>query len=332
MWKIKTLPLIILFVIFLNEFLIYRLQIFTWKKLECTNRENCLRILFVADPQILGEINEKSLSRFDSDRHLRENYRVTLKFVKPDAIIFLGDLMDEGSIASDRQLLNYHKRFMKIFPIPENSSAIYISGDNDVGGEGGEKVDVRRFNALFGGDKMFWNLRDIAEVYHFNRNAGIYPQISNNTANNTVRIVVGHYSLMESFNTKMRNALEAVKPNIIFSAHHHKSMLYSGTFEYFKSRLITNYISFDLHNIKKLIEIQVPTANYRMGTLKIGFGQAIIENETLHYSPLFIVSRFYQFLIYLIIVKIYLISFCCCHWTRKLRNRRKIKYHRLHST
>jgi ethanolamine phosphate phosphodiesterase len=327
MWKSKILILFALF--FFNEFLIYRLQIFSWTKLKCTNKENCVKILFVADPQILGEINEKSLARFDSDRHLRENYRVTLKFVKPDAIIFLGDLMDEGSIASDRQLLNYHKRFMKIFPIPENSSAIYIAGDNDVGGEGGEKVDTRHFRALFGGE-MFWNLRDIAEVYHFNRNAGIYPEISNNTAN-LVKIAVGHYSLMESFDSKVRRALEAIKPNVIFSAHHHKSMLYTGTFDYFKSRFIKNSISFDLHNFKELIEIQVPSINYRMGSLQIGFGQAVIEDETLHYSPLFIISRFYQFFIYFVIALIYVMNFCCCHCVSKLRHRSKIRYQKLSS-
>lgn len=325
MWKIKLI--FIIFLVFLNEFLIYRIHKFTWKEIKCTNEENCTRILFVADPQILGNCHESFYGRLDSDRHLGQNYKVAVNFVKPNVIIFLGDLMDEGSIASDRQYLDYYERFMKIFPVPESAIPIYIAGDNDVGGEGIEKVDSRRFKAIFGNETI-WNANDVVEVIHFNRIERNFPQVSNNSSK-AVRIVVSHFPIMDSFDNKMMEALKAVKPHAIFSAHNHKSILNQGDSQFFKSDFISEEISFLLNRLKVFVEIQVPSVNYRMGTLTIGFGQAIIEDEVLHYTPLFIISRFYQFLIYLVVLKVYLISICCRCTSHLWRKRRRMKYQRL---
>lgn len=38
----------------------------------------------------------------------------------------------------------------------------------------------------------------------------------------------------------------------------------------------------------------------RMGETFVGFGQAVIENNYLHYTPLFMVNRFTQFKLYLV--------------------------------
>lgn len=328
MWKFKIIFIILL--VFFNEFLIYRIQKFTWKQIKCSNDENCTRVLLVADPQILGNCHESFYARIDSDRHLSHNYKVALSFVKPDVIIFLGDLMDEGSISSDRQFLDYYERFMEIFPVPESASAIYIAGDNDVGGEGGEQVDSRRFNAIFGNETI-WNVHGVIEVIHFNRiERNFLQQVSNNSSK-AVRIVVSHLPIIDSFDSKMKTALEMVKPHVIFSAHNHKSILYRGDAQYFKRNFISEEITFDLHEVKEFIEIQVPSMNYRMGTLAIGFGQAIIENEILHYTPLFIISRFYQILIYLVVLKVFLISICCRRTSDFWRKRRRTKYQRLNN-
>lgn len=59
--------------VFYAEFLIYQLQSDTWPKLGCKNEQSCTRILLVADPQIIGNLNEvvhpvTPFSIFDSDR------------------------------------------------------------------------------------------------------------------------------------------------------------------------------------------------------------------------------------------------------------------------
>lgn len=318
MWKLKLFLIFLL--LFFNEFLIYRLQRFKWKKIECKSLENCVKILFVADPQILGNIHEKFYARLDNDRHLAQNYQVALKFVQPNVIIFLGDLMDEGSIASDRQYMDYYERFMKLFPIPESVNAIYVPGDNDVGGEAGERVDLRRFNAIYV-NETFWNFHDEVEFFHVNRIAKEFPKIPKNQSNST-RIVLSHYEVMNSYDRELKNYLEKIKPKIIFSAHNHKSRFNKGEIGKYKSHELTNFLSIDLHHLSDMIEIQIPTASYRMGTMTIGFGQAVIEDETMQYAPLFVISRFYQFIIYIVVLKILMISTCCVRYFKCMKRKR----------
>lgn len=54
---------------------------------------DCLRVLLIADPQILGEDHETLIARFDSDRHLLKTFDQAVSHVQPDVAIFLGDLM-----------------------------------------------------------------------------------------------------------------------------------------------------------------------------------------------------------------------------------------------
>lgn len=59
-------------------------------------------------------------------------------------MIFLGDLLDEGSTADKNEFAFAVSRFRKIFKAARNVKRIFIAGDNDIGGEGGEKVDATR--------------------------------------------------------------------------------------------------------------------------------------------------------------------------------------------
>lgn len=55
--------------IIFNEYLVYEIQKFKWSLRDC---KDCVKVLLVADPQILGEKNEDYtgswLARWDSDR------------------------------------------------------------------------------------------------------------------------------------------------------------------------------------------------------------------------------------------------------------------------
>lgn len=68
--RVISISLIVLVTIFYNEFLVYEVQKFKWAIRECST---CVKILLVADPQILGEKNENYfgawLARWDSDRY-----------------------------------------------------------------------------------------------------------------------------------------------------------------------------------------------------------------------------------------------------------------------
>lgn len=60
--------IIIFATILYNEFLVYEIQKFKWALRDC---KDCVKVLLVADPQILGEKNEDYtgswLARWDSD-------------------------------------------------------------------------------------------------------------------------------------------------------------------------------------------------------------------------------------------------------------------------
>lgn len=184
-----------------NEYIVYILKpLTTWPEIKCSFSK-CIKLLVVADPQILGEINENVLSRYDSDRFilieykqiverinfenipflcrfLRNTFSIAFEHVKPDGIIFLGDLTDEGFFADDEQFARYYERFKSIFQLKRMTNAnipvcifnfspdlytsivndfsfqtVFIPGDNDIGGENNELIKavvVKRFREYFG--------------------------------------------------------------------------------------------------------------------------------------------------------------------------------------
>lgn len=71
--RIISIGVIVLATIFYNEFLVYEVQKFKWAMRECSD---CVKILLVADPQILGEKYENYfgswIARWDSDRYSQQ--------------------------------------------------------------------------------------------------------------------------------------------------------------------------------------------------------------------------------------------------------------------
>ena len=48
-------------------------------------------------------------------RYLAKTFQLALNHVQPDVVIFLGDLIDEGSVATDVEYELYVNRFRQIF-------------------------------------------------------------------------------------------------------------------------------------------------------------------------------------------------------------------------
>ncbi|KAF8502047.1 Metallo-dependent phosphatase-like protein [Russula emetica] len=104
------------------------------------NGKAATHILLVADPQILDERSYpgrssllRSVSRIFVDMNLRKAWRVA-KRKRPHAIIFLGDMMDNGF--ADMHITEYQenvRRFHSIFPAPPSVPLYYIPGNHDVG-------------------------------------------------------------------------------------------------------------------------------------------------------------------------------------------------------
>ena len=143
---------------------------------------------------------------------------------------------------------------------------------------------------------------------------------STNQVSNKTNILISHYAVHHNFISL--NKIHALTPTIIFSSHNHKSneiVEDSMTHKYSRLMPLKKMRTFDIDTLKqgnKVLEIQVTSCSYRMGTLSIGYAQAIFDDGKLKYSPMFVISRFYQLCFYLISL-FAIIIFNLCRKTQK---------------
>ena len=62
---------------------------------------------------------------YDYDRTLRSGYISAASHIKADIVLFLGDLLDDGSIVDDATFAEYAGRFRRVFEPP---SHVDVSG------------------------------------------------------------------------------------------------------------------------------------------------------------------------------------------------------------
>lgn len=204
---------------------------------------------------------------------------------------------------------------MEIFPTVEDVQMIYLPGDNDIGGEGSEMVKpskVKRFYNYFE-NRSQWKLKNRLNIYHVNRIIHEMPLLPDEDAaqvqdgSGFTRIFISHFSIVLTPGAFSYKAIQRFKPHVIFTGHFHKSSQITSEVNRLRFSSTTLFLShtmtYDLRTIEanlEVLEIQVPSCSYRMGEQHIGFGQAVIENGYLHYTPLFIINRFTQFKMYLV--------------------------------
>ncbi len=142
-----------------GEFLCHLAAYWRWPQLPPA-KDGWRRVLLVADPQLVGLRDEPpwpvgAITRWDADRYLASTFRWALRHAggPADAVVFLGDLLDEGSAtAYGPDYRGYVERFRAIYPASSAGRLVFVSGDNDVGGEGGDPVTgakVDRFRSFF---------------------------------------------------------------------------------------------------------------------------------------------------------------------------------------
>ncbi|KDQ57770.1 hypothetical protein JAAARDRAFT_35462 [Jaapia argillacea MUCL 33604] len=97
-------------------------------------------VLVVADPQILDHRSYPdhhpfltSISRVMVDLNLRKNWRAVMG-LRPDAVVFLGDMMDGGRHAMGTgEYEDYFQRFKSIFKTHHSLPVYYLPGNHDIG-------------------------------------------------------------------------------------------------------------------------------------------------------------------------------------------------------
>lgn len=302
-----------------NEFLSYTVHRYVlWPKLTCERSHECVSILFVADPQIIGEQFEMpfpvgTLARWDCDRYLRNTFTRAVSLMEPNAIIFLGDLMDEGSVATKEEHQRYVARFFKIFHTPQKIQAIYNPGDNDIGGEDDiiTEEKMQRYKLTFNQPEQI-NIKNIT-VHKVNRLLYKLPKLEPNFKNlvKKTSIIATHMPLLFTPNDFVRKVVRILKPQIIFSAHEHKSLHTTMHISRPDDDTITQALLPSNGPVWKFFlqaeivhEIMVPTCSYRMGVLDVGYGAAVFDltDNTVLYTVLWLPYRFYHIISYILLL------------------------------
>ncbi|GJQ78978.1 hypothetical protein Trydic_g140 [Trypoxylus dichotomus] len=329
---------IIVCVLFYTEFFIYHLNSKKWQQLKCTDEDSCVKIVLVADPQIIGKLNEvihflTPFSIWDSDRYLRVTYQSVFNFIKPDIVIFLGDLFDEGSISVQHDFSNYVDRLYTIFDIGKSSGIQYIwlPGDNDIGGEGTDIVTsekMAKFTRAFpqSDREQYANI----SFYKINKLVQYVPLIEDNndfSNPNIVRVALSHVPIFKGYSSFTKQVVHQLEPHVLFTAHEHKSKvirtdpnnLYDRHVEVTDPRNPKKF-QYDL-NSESVYEFMVPTCSYRMGTMNMGYGYAIIEGKNIQYTVLWSPVRFPTLIVYgfiLILVTLWLLTKACVILCKKV--------------
>ncbi|XP_017147898.1 metallophosphoesterase 1 homolog isoform X2 [Drosophila miranda] len=290
-----------LLLIFFNEFLIYYMAQSSWHQIDC-KLDNCTRLLLISDPQILGTSYDRSshspLARYDSDRYLQKTFERAVAFTQPHIIVFLGDLLDEGNIATAQEYKQYVKRFRRIYQSKKFRKRVHVPGDNDIGGENGDYIsnsNQRRFENEFMSEDLFDYDHHI-RFFKINRMLLDFTNPDRDHNADRLRIGVSHAPLLIGGGPLLRAVISDLDPHIIFSGHWHESRI----FIYPSTKVINFYENavrhFDLKALKEqdhsYLEIMVPTSSYRMGKSKIGMGYAVLENYNLSYTVLWQPNRF----------------------------------------
>ncbi|XP_044737622.1 metallophosphoesterase 1 [Chrysoperla carnea] len=313
---LKRIFLFVIVVLLYGECVCFFIDRYFWIDLPCEPAPNnpCTRILFVADPQIIGVNDGDSYTNFiriwDSDRYLYYSYQHAVSHLKPNVIVFLGDLMDEGSTSTIKEYLKYLKRFHEIFDVSYDVQYIYIPGDNDIGGEFGDWITpekIFRFEHILSGNQSkrieyneyltFYKINRLVQDYH-------HGGMDDEEIPSQIRIILSHMPLTNiGF---VDSSIKRIKPNVIFSAHNHVpySIVYDTISEEreFKKIDFSNEIYIAHLKTPKIFEYVVPTCSYRMGVPNMGYGAAVLDNEhgDLKYTIYWIHSRFLILHLYLI--------------------------------
>ncbi|KAL5523938.1 hypothetical protein ACEPAG_8111 [Sanghuangporus baumii] len=105
-------------------------------------------VLLIADPQIRAPRRHSAWRRWLhlTDLTLRKRWSFVRR-VRPDVVVFLGDMLDRGRYADDDEYRESFEYFKSIFSVEPNTKVYYVPGNHDVGlgpGSRSNKAHARR--------------------------------------------------------------------------------------------------------------------------------------------------------------------------------------------
>lgn len=94
---------------------------------------NSTKILVIADTHIMGKVKSVWIDKVRREWQMRQAFSIANTIYQPDVIVFLGDLLDEASFASDSMFRESIADFEKIFVHMPHQERIIVPGNHDVG-------------------------------------------------------------------------------------------------------------------------------------------------------------------------------------------------------
>lgn len=92
-----------------------------------------LRLMLIADTHIMGPVKSVWIDKTRREWQMKQAFQIFKQTYRPDVIVFLGDLFDEGSFSRDDTFKTFHQDFQRIFHLEPEEKRIIIPGNHDVG-------------------------------------------------------------------------------------------------------------------------------------------------------------------------------------------------------
>ncbi|CAB4382347.1 unnamed protein product [Rhizophagus irregularis] len=297
-----TFKIIWTFALLIGEVFIfsYSMQKCSWPEHESwnTTATEPVHVAIIADPQIIDDYSYgrtgilQKISEIYPDMYMRKNWINLQHIFDPDAIIFLGDLMDGGRELDDNKWDEELHRFRHLF-IPEKpikTPTFYLAGNHDIGfGEHIIPEAFYRFRKVFGAFSYMTKLGnhsiialDTIALSGSNNNLKkdakkLMQRLNNDTTNSFPRILLTHVPLYRPPNTDcgpLRQKGHSINQG---AGHQYQNLivesLSNDIMDNIKPLLI---LSGDDHDYCEILhgeipEITVNTFSFAMGVNRPGF-------------------------------------------------------------
>ncbi|KAJ1368931.1 hypothetical protein KIN20_030291 [Parelaphostrongylus tenuis] len=107
---------------------------FTCDWLPSRDNSEQLRVFFIADTHILGVRNGHWFDKLRREWQMYRSYHTAVHLLSPDAVFFLGDLMDEGQWGNRGIFTRYADRFDSLFGSTSSKPEVHVlAGNHDLG-------------------------------------------------------------------------------------------------------------------------------------------------------------------------------------------------------
>lgn len=134
---IGILVSIVVITLLFNEFFIYYLVIGSfckWPDVPKGGRD-CTKSMILSDTHLLGRRRGHPFDKLRREWQMHRSFVTAVQLFDPKLIAILGDILDEGQIATTQEFADYVARFHSLFPFPfdDNHRMIVVVGNHDIG-------------------------------------------------------------------------------------------------------------------------------------------------------------------------------------------------------